>query len=258
MKKISFKKAPNLFVAKFIAASIAAMLLLNSNCHAMNFFNKTPKLPTTPYALPIDISKKGNKAEIDLRIKSDEERKNLEPKTVAFEIKFVPYDPKDDPKSKYYISSFRKNLIMIGALRKYFEPKRTKEESKEIDKDSERIIKLMEREELIKSSYCDSNREQCLKESGLYSYRKIIHPGIPIPNIRLTITDLNYPNKKIVYDEVLEVKKHWQIGGYFYKYLDDIKLSPGNYRITAEVQSDAIEFKGTKVLLIIGSYRAKV
>lgn len=240
MKRIYTKKTQNLSLAILSAIFFA----ITSNCFAMPFFKE--KLPTTPYALPIDISKKGNKAEIDLRIKSDKERKNLEPKTVAFELKFVPYDPEDDPKSKYYISSFRKNLIMIGALRKYFEPQRTKEERKEISADHNRLLSLMEREELISSGTGATYKSQWIK-----------HKGIPIPNIRLTITDLNDPDKKVVYDEVLEVKKHWQIAGYFYKYLDHIKLNPGSYKITAEVTSDAPAFEGADIRLIIGSYFLK-
>ena len=44
----------------------------------------------------------------------------------------------------------------------------------------------------------------------------------------------------------------------FLSYLDRINLKPGNYKIIAEVTSDALDFKNTKVLIIIGSYRAKV
>jgi hypothetical protein len=282
-----FKKAVHvnyvgqLFVYKFFTTFVLSLILLTfltNNAFAMSFFNKN-KLPSTPYALPIDISKKGNKAEIDLRIKNDEERKRLEPKTIALELEFIPYDPRKDPKSKYHARSelFWKinNSIsidnfyirtLVGAMLhplywvlegRKLDREHTKEESEEIDKDSERIIKLMEREEFIKSSYCDSHLEECLKESGLYGYRKIIHPATPIPNIRITITDLNDPNKKVVYDEVLEVRKSDRVVSYFMKSLTSINLQPSNYKIIAEVQSDAPEFKGTKVILKIGYYRAK-
>jgi hypothetical protein len=132
-------------------------------------------------------------------------------------------------------------------LKKYLQPKYAKEEKDEIWKDHERVLSLLEREELISSG------------TGVtYKSKWIHHKGIPIPNIHLTIISLDDINKKVVYDEVLEVKKHWQIGGYFYKYLNHINLKPGNYKIIAEVDSDAPEFKDTKVLIIIGSYRAKV
>ncbi len=54
------------------------------------------------------------------------------------------------------------------------------------------------------------------------------------------------------------MKKNPDSWSYFKKYLDYINLKPGNYKIIAEVDSDAPEFKDTKVLIIIGSYRAKV
>jgi len=250
MKKISSKKTRNTSVL-VVGTTFFAVIL--SSCQAMPFFKE--KLPTTPYALPIDISKKGNKAEIDLRVKSDKERKSLEPKIVAFELRFVPYDPRRDKNSKYYPGFWRRNFYDVGMFRRYFR-EYSNEERDEISKDHERVLKLMEREEFVKSSYCDFHRDQCLKESGVRSYRKIIHKGIPIPNIRITITDLNDPNKKVVYDEVLEVKQHPNKWGYFNKFLSYIKLVPSNYKIVAEVQSDALEFEGTKVFIIIGSERA--
>lgn len=241
MKKISFRKKQNLSV---LVAAAMVSVLISSSCQAMPFFKE--KLPTTPYALPIDISKKGNKAEIALRIKSDEERKSLEPTTVAFEVKFAPYDPRQDKNSKYYPNFWRRNFGEIGMFKKYFRDY-TKEEKDEIWKDHRRVLILMEHEELISSGTGATYKSQWIK-----------HKGIPIPNIRLTITDLNDPNKKVVYDEVLEVKKNNRVVSYFMKSLTSIKFDPGTYRITAEVQSDAVEFGGVEVLLIIGSYRAKI
>jgi len=220
--------------------------VLTTNAYAMPFFNKN-KLPTTPYALPIDISKKGNKAEIDLRIKSDEERKEFEPKTVAFELKFIPYDPRQDKNSKYYEGFWRRNFYDIGMFRKYFEPKYTKEEWAEVVFDGNRIVKLVGGS--VASDPGNPN-------AGEYPKNYIDYKGIPLPKIRITITDLNDPNKKVVYDEVLEVKKHPENAGYFDKFLEYIKLTPSSYKITAEVQSDAPEFKGTLVGLLIGSQRA--
>ena len=52
------------------------------------------------------------------------------------------------------------------------------------------------------------------------------------------------------------MKKHPNIGGYFDKFLSYIELIPSNYKIIAEIQSDALEFEGTEVLLLIGSQRA--
>lgn len=48
---------------KFLAQILLFYFLLSPfNSNAMPFFNKN-KLPTTPVSVPIDISKKGNKAD---------------------------------------------------------------------------------------------------------------------------------------------------------------------------------------------------
>jgi hypothetical protein len=228
-----------LFISLFFLTTISNACAMN-----LNFLNKN-KLPTTPYALPIDISKKGNKAQIDLRIKTDKERARLEPKIIAFELRFFWYDPRDDKNSKYYEGFWRRNFKNVGRFKKYF--KYSDEEKNEIWKDHHRVLNLMEHKELISSG-----------TGSTYKSKWIHHKGVSLPNIRLTIINLDDPDKKIIYDEVLEVKKHWQIAGYFYKYLTHIDLSPGSYKIIAEVQSDALDFEGTEVKIIIGSYRAKV
>lgn len=221
----------------FVNAALVSIFLTTNAC-AMNPFKK--QLPTTPYALPIDISKKGNKAEIDLRIKSDKERARLESKRIAFELKFFWHDPEKDPNSKYYEGFWRRNFGQIGMLKKYFR-KYTKEESKEIGADHNRLLKLL-------------GGEIPRDSDNLYG-EWIKYEGVSIPNIRLIIISLN--DKKIVFDEVLEVKKHWQIAGYFDKYLTHIVLKPGNYRIIAEVQSGAPEFKATDAKVVIGAYFLK-
>jgi len=230
-------------ITKLVSKVLIISGLLINQSFAMSFFSKKDELPTPPISIPIDISKKGNKAEIDLRIQAKAEKKELEPESTAFELKFVHYDPRQDKNSKYYISSFRQNLIMIGALRKYFEPKYTKEEKNEIWKDNERLTKLLGGGFTV--------------DDGSQYGKHFDYPAVPFPNIRLTINDINDPNKKVIYNEVLEVKKHWQIAGYFYKYLETINLKPGNYKILLEVNSDAPEFKGTDVKIIIGSYFLK-
>ena len=256
------------FVYKFFTPLILLTFLTN-NAFAMSFFNKN-KLPSTPYSLPIDISKKGNKAEIDLYIKSDDERKEFEPITTAFELEFIPYDPRNDPKSKYHTRSelfwkindsisidnfYIRTLVGVMLYPLYwllegrkFDKIYTKNEWAEIMSDNKRIAKLVGG-----SVALDAGNPN----SGEYPNNYIDYKGIPIPNIRITITDLNDPNKKIVYDEILEVKKHLQIAGYFMKSLTNLKLKSSDYKIIAEVQSDAPEFSGTKVRLKIGHYRAK-
>ena len=224
----------------FVNAALVSIFLTTNAC-AMNPFKK--QLPTTPYALPIDISKKGNKAEIDLRIKSDKERARLESKRIAFELKFFWHDPRNDKNSKYYESSFRKYFKEIGILKKYFR-KYTKEEKDEIWKDYHRVEKLVG---YYNGGSFDKNRK----------WIDDIVKGVATPNIRIIIADLDDENKKVVFDEILEVKKHWQIVGYFDKYLTHIALKPGNYKIIAEVQSDAPEFKGTDAKVVIGAYFLK-
>ncbi len=225
---------------KALVAFLVIFVATPLTSQAMPFFSKN-KLPTTPYALQIDISKKGNKAEVDLRIKLDEERKELEPKIVAFELKFLWSDPRNDSNSKYYKGFWRRNFGEIGMFEKYFR-KYTKEEVDEIWRDSERLTKLLGGGIWI--------------DDGTKYGKRINHLAAPIPNIRLTIISLDGPDKKVVYDEVLEVKKHPENAGYFDKFLEYIKIIPGNYKIIAEVQSDALEFEGTEVLLLIGSQRA--
>ena len=223
-----------------ISKSIIILLLLTNNSFAI--FSKN-KLPATPVSMQIDLSKKGNKAEIDLRIETKEEKEYLEPESTAFELQFIPYDPTYDKNSKYYIGSFRRFFKEVGMLKKYLQPKYTKEERKEVSQDHNRVKKLL-------------GGGYTIDDGSKYG-KHIDYPAVPIPNIHLTIISLDDINNKVVYDEVLEVKKHWQIGGYFYKYLNHINLTPGNYKIIAKVDSDAPEFKDTKVLIIIGSYRAK-
>ena len=223
-----------------ISKSIIILLLLTNNSFAI--FSKN-KLPATPVSMQIDLSKKGNKAEIDLRIETKEEKEYLEPESTAFELQFIPYDPTYDKNSKYYIGSFRRFFKEIGVLKKYLQPKYAKEEKDEIWKDHERVKKLL-------------GGGYTIDDGSKYG-KHIDYPAVPIPNIHLTIISLDDINKKVVYDEVLEVKKHPNKGGYFIKYLTTINLTPGNYKIIAEVDSDAPEFKDTKVLIIIGSYRAK-
>ena len=223
-----------------ISKSIIILLLLTNNSFAI--FSKN-KLPATPVSMQIDLSKKGNKAEIDLRIETKEEKEYLEPESTAFELQFIPYDPRYDKNSKYYLGFWRRNFYDIGMLRKYFR-EYTKEEKDEIWEDYNRVTKLL-------------GGGYTIDDGSKYG-KHIDYPAVPIPNIHLTIISLDDINKKVVYDEVLEVKKHPNKGGYFIKYLTTINLTPGNYKIIAEVDSDAPEFKDTKVLIIIGSYRAKV
>ena len=226
----------------FLVRTFLVLIFLISNACAMPFFNKN-KLPTTPYAIVIDISKKGNKAEIDLRIKNNKERKRLEPEIIAFELAFVPYDPRQDPKSKYYPNFWRRNFYEIGMFRKYFR-EYSKEEKNEIWNEYDKLSKLLGGGFTV--------------DDGSEYGKHFDYPAVPLPNIRLTIINLDDPNKTVVYDKVLEVRRHPEIHGYFDKFLSYIKLAPFNYKIIAEVQSDAPEFKGTKVILRIGYYRAKV
>ena len=226
-----------------ISKSIIILLLLTNNSFAI-FSKDKNKLPVTPVSMQIDLSKKGNKAEIDLRIETKEEKAYLEPESIAFELQFVPYDPTYDKNSKYYIGSFRRFFKEIGMLKKYLQPKYTKKERKEVSRDHRRLSKLLGGGFTV--------------DDGSKYGKHIDYPAVPIPNIHLTIISLDDVNKKVVYDEVLKVKKHPNKGGYFIKYLDRINLKPGNYKIIAEVTSDALDFKNTKVLIIIGSYRAKV
>ncbi|MBM5783202.1 MAG: carboxypeptidase regulatory-like domain-containing protein [Pelagibacterales bacterium] len=216
--------------------------------------NPLKKLPSTPYALPIDISKKNNKAEIDLRIKTEKERAKLDSDIIAFEMKFFWHDPRKSESLEKMFSWVKiNNFFALTAFqvvtypiywvmegRKY-DKKYTKEERKEIFSDRNRVLNLLDHEELTSSGTV------------------IRHKGIPIPNIRITITDLNDPDKKVIYNEVLEVKKHTSTGGNFYKYfLSHTSLKPGNYKVVAEVQSDALEFEGTEIKIIIGSYSLKI
>ena len=229
-----------------ISKSIIILLLLTNNSFAI--FSKN-KLPATPVSMQIDLSKKGNKAEIDLRIETKEEKEYLEPESTAFELQFIPYDPRYDKNSKYYLGFWRRNFYDIGMLKKYLQPKYADNEWAEIIFDNNRITKL------LGGSVPNNVGNPSMRR---YPTDYVKYKGTPIPNIHLTIISLDDINKKVVYDEVLEVKKHPEIGGYFYKYLDHINLKPGNYKIIAEVDSDAPEFKDTKVLIIIGSYRAKI
>ncbi len=81
-----------------ISKSIIILLLLTNNSFAI--FSKN-KLPATPVSMQIDLSKKGNKAEIDLRIETKEEKEYLEPESTAFELQFIPYDPRYDNKYNF-------------------------------------------------------------------------------------------------------------------------------------------------------------
>ena len=185
-------------VRNFIFKSMTILLLLTNNSFAI--FSKN-KLPTTPTSMQIDLSKKGNKAEINLRIETKEEKEDLEPESTAFELEFIPYDPTYDKNSKYYIGSFRRFFKEVGMLKKYLQPKYTKEERKEVSQDHNRVKKLL-------------GGGYTIDDGSKYG-KHIDYPAVPIPNIHLTIISLDDINNKVVYDEVLEVKKHWQIAGYF-------------------------------------------
>ena len=183
-----------------ISKSIIILLLLTNNSFAI--FSKN-KLPATPVSMQIDLSKKGNKAEIDLRIETKEEKEYLEPESTAFELQFIPYDPTYDKNSKYYIGSFRRFFKEIGMLKKYLQPKYAKEERKEVSRDHRRLLKLL-------------GGGYTIDDGSKYG-KHIDYPAVPIHNIHLTIVRLDDINKKVVYDEVLEVKKHPNKGGYFIK-----------------------------------------
>ena len=100
-----------------ISKTIIILLLLINSSFAM--FSKN-KLPATPVSMQIDLSKNGNKAEIDLRIETKEEKAYLEPESTAFELQFVPYDPTYDKNSKYYIGFFRIFFKEIGMLKNIY------------------------------------------------------------------------------------------------------------------------------------------
>ncbi len=182
-----------------ISKSIIILLLLTNNSFAI--FSKN-KLPATPVSMQIDLSKKGNKAEIDLRIETKEEKEYLEPESTAFELQFIPYNPRYDKNSKYYLGFWRRNFYDIGMLRKYFR-EYTKEEKDEIWKDHERVKKLL-------------GGGYTIDDGSKYG-KHIDYPAVPIPNIHLTIISLDDINKKVVYDEVLEVKKNPDSWSYFQK-----------------------------------------
>ncbi|MDA9231277.1 DUF5625 family protein [Rickettsiales bacterium] len=199
------------------------------------------KLPTTPVSMQIDLSKKGNKAEIDLRIESKEEKEKLEPESTAFELQFIPYDPRHDKNSKYYEGFWRRNLQLIDQS---FGRKYTDEEKDEIWEDNEKLTKLL-------------GGGFTVNDGSKYG-KHIDYPAIPIPDIHLTIISLDDPEKKVVFDEILKVKKHPSTAGYFHKWLNRVNIKPGKYKIIATTTSDTPEFFGTEIMLRIGSYRSKV
>ena len=215
------------------------MILTLTSC-SMSFFKKD--LPSTPISVPIDISKKGNKVEIDFKLKPYKKSLPCYPLNTAFEIEFLYKDPRYDKNSKYYVNPVRNFLMDIGALEKYFEIKYTEEEWAEIMQDDHRIIKLV-------GGWVPEN-------PGNPFSKKIVYPGIQLPKIHLTILDLNN-YQKVVFDDILEITKHPEIAGYFDKFLSRIRLVPGNYKAIAVVESDANEFAGTEIKLGIGYSRGK-
>lgn len=217
------KQSLNPFAATIIL--FTAMILFSNPkmANAFSLFKKSPQGTVgnpykLPVSVPIDLTKKGNKLEVIIQIK--------EPYGYAFELEYRYDDPR---RSKY---QWVENLKSFFPERPY-----TEEELK----DSNRVRKLIDYEELIKSGTGESYKSQWIK-----------HPGIPTP-IHLIVSKLAEGGKEeVVFDEIKDPKlTSW--GSDFRKQIwHGMVFKVGDiYKVTAECLRDSPELYGTKIYLRI-------
>jgi len=229
MKKYSFIKV---FLALVLLTTNAcAMKNLKSTYDEKTQTTKYEKALKPPISIPFDITKQGNKIELELKIK--------ESNSYSFELEFHYDDPR---RSKYWIVELVKHYL---PQKKYSD-----EEWNEIMKDERRVRGLM--------GYSDS---KIVIEKGVKKIIDIDYPGIPTP-IHLTIIKLEDDgSSKIVFDGV---RDKWE-GQNFVgcgplscnKELERTRLEKANYKISVQVIKDSPELANTKIHFAIGRGRIK-
>lgn len=225
MKKYSFIKV---FLALVLLTTNAcAMKNLKSTYDEKTQTTKYEKTLKPPISIPFDITKQGNKIELELKIK--------ESNSYSFELEFHYDDPR---RSKYFI---------IEMVKSFFPSKKySDEEWNEIVKDERRVRGLM--------GYSDS---KIVIEKGVKKIIDIDYPGIPTP-IHLTIIKLEDDgSSKVVFDGVVEKLEQARPGYYFWKRIKWVVLKPGIYKIIAKAEKNSPEFIGTKTHLWINGWFAK-
>jgi len=230
MKKYSFIKV---FLALVLLTTNAcAMKNLKSTYDEKTQTTKYEKALKPPISIPFDITKQGNKIELELKIK--------ESNSYSFRLEFYYDDPR---RSKYWIVELVKHYL---PQKKYSD-----EEWNEVMKDYNRVYRLIGTEELV----VDSKPEEAYKSHW------VKYPGIPTP-IHLTIIKLEDDgSSKVVFDEV---RDKWE-GQNFVgcgplscnKELERTGLEKANYKISVQVIKDSPELANTKIHFAIGRGRIK-
>lgn len=218
---------------KFKNLLISTTLILSlstTTAQAMFFNNDKPKVYSPPVSVPFDLTKKGNKVEVILKIE--------EYHSYSFELEFNYDDPRkswyDKTKEVIIPPNFFGWVIVIvlspiDFMIEKFGKKYSKEELGEALKDFKRVEKLFGTIEW---------------KNG----KKITHETIVTP-IHLTITKLeNDKTESDILDEIVENPENWVT---FYRRIKVSLLLPGTYRISAEALNDSPEFIGTKTHLFI-------
>ena len=245
MKKISSKKTQNFLVKAF---AIMLLLVANNAC-ATNLSDRKSDLLTTPARLPFDITKKGNKVEMLVKIKKRD--------SYITQLEFHFDDPRfteDQRKNRrLFPSAWHSWAAWIKVMIFGFDNKEySKEEMEVLMKDHDRVKRLTGEEELISSG------------TGItYQSKWIKHPAVPTP-IHLKITKLEKNgSEKILFDEVVEnpEKKelHTNKCGYFRcrHNIETMILDTGIYRFSAEALRDSPELIGTQIMLGVNVERGK-
>ena len=247
MKKISSKKTQNFLVKAF---AIMLLLVANNAC-ATNLSDRKSDLLTTPARLPFDITKKGNKVEMLVKIKKRD--------SYITQLEFHFDDPRfteDQRKNRrLFPSAWHSWAAWIKVMIFGFDNKEySKEEMEVLMKDHKRVRKLAGSTEYEnpedRSKLCYPGHENC---------EQVFYKAVPTP-IHLKITQLEKNgSEKILFDEVVEnpEKKelHTNKCGYFRcrHNIETMILDTGIYRFSAEALRDSPELIGTQIMLGVES-----
>ena len=247
MKKISSKKTQNFLVKAF---AIMLLLVANNAC-ATNLSDRKSDLLTTPARLPFDITKKGNKVEMLVKIKKRD--------SYITQLEFHFDDPRfteDQRKNRrLFPSAWHSWAAWIKVMIFGFDNKEySKEEMEVLMKDRDRVKRLTGTHE-----YQDPETHKRCDLPLKITCEQVFYKAVPTP-IHLKITKLEKNGlEKILFDEVVENPEKKELhtnkcGRFSCEHnIETMILDAGIYRFSAEALRDSPELIGTQIMLGVES-----
>lgn len=295
--KIFYKKFIILLTLWSITTALNLNFMLANEAQAFSLSEKEKsKVFRTPLSIPFDITKAGNQLEFKIQIK-EKKTCWFELKFYDDDPRYPKYKPVIYEGGGFFDSNFMFwTMQILGApvnwipekIRKNY----TNAELDEALKERNRIIKLIGGEELVSFSGSGPSWEgRWTKHLGISTplrlivikidgdnqvniADKITEPG-KIDNVGFNMTGKTEAEIEQFKKEgnVISIQSYQDINGVSFlskttlepgantnnlsRYIDQILLEPGIYKIKIEALKDSPEFAGTKMNLIVGAGRRK-